>query len=280
MKIKIIFEDQDLWVINKPPGLVVNRAETVKSPTLQDWLEEQLPPLVEFEKQKSSWAELVPTDFDEQYGTPLEIFKKRLGLVHRLDKDTSGVMVLAKNPGALVNLLQQFKQRQTEKRYLCLAHGKFRVPRGNIRAPLGRANYNRQKMAVGPSGKKATTLYEVTKFYPTFKSTVIKEKFNKQQQRRLSIYQGFSLVNCWPKTGRTHQVRVHLKHWRHPLVGDEKYAGKKRAKLDLIWCPRQFLHAAELSFNHPRQQKNQKPSVSFEAELTTDLQAVVELLKS
>lgn len=274
MKIKIIFEDQDLWLINKPPSLVVNRSETVKKPTLQDWLEEQLPPLIELEKQEPTWSELVPADFDEQYGTPLEIFKKRLGLVHRLDKDTSGVMVLAKNPGSLVNLLQQFKQRQTKKRYLCLAHGKFRVPRGNIRAPLGRANYNRQKMAVGPGGRKATTRYEVAKFYPAFKPTTIEEKFNKQQQRRLSIYQGFSLVDCWPKTGRTHQVRVHLKHWRHPLVGDEKYAGKKRAKLDPVWCPRQFLHAAELSFIHPRRQRE----VKFVAELSQDLQAVLKLL--
>lgn len=270
IKPEIIAEDQDLWVINKPPGLVVNRSKTIQEETLQDWLEEQLP------ADQTDWQELVPPDFDDQYGTPQKIFQQRLGLVHRLDRETSGVLVLAKNPGALVNLLQQFKDRSTQKHYLCLAHGNFRVPRGNIRAPIDRAHYDRQKMAVHPGGRPAVTQYQVKSYYPGLKPSVIAKLFNKEEQRQLSLYQGFSLVDCWPKTGRTHQIRVHLKHWRHPLVGDTKYVGRKRSRLDPIWCPRQFLHALSLTLTHPRMGKE----VTYEAPLSSDLQQVLSYLEA
>lgn len=266
-QIEIIYQDQDLLVISKPAGLVVNRAETVQEPTLQDWLADRMTPVP-----KSEWRELVPAEFDGRYGTPTEIFKRRLGLVHRLDKDTSGVLVIATNPGSLVNLLAQFKQRQVEKRYKCLVHGKLRVPQGVIRAPLDRARVDRQKFAVSVQGRSAVTKYEVREFYSDFNS--VGHKKLESYQKKLSIYQGFSLLNCWPRTGRTHQIRVHLQHWHHPLVGDRKYVGKKRAKLDQLWCPRQFLHAVELSLVHPRNQKQ----VSFQAELAVDLRSVLKLL--
>jgi len=268
MNIEVIFEDQDILVINKPAGLVVNQADSVKEFSLQDWLKEKLA-----KENSQDWEELVPGDFDKEFGTPTEIFQQRLGLVHRLDKETSGVMVAAKNPGSLVNLLAQFRQRQVSKKYTCLTHNKFRVPQGIIRAPLGRARVDRQKFTVAPEGRSAVTKYEVVDYYPDL-NELGKEKV-KQFGKKSAVYQGFSLVHCWPKTGRTHQIRVHLKHWKHPLVGDSKYVGKKRAKLDAAWCPRQFLHATEIEFTHPRSGEK----TSFSAELAADLKEVLKLLE-
>jgi 23S rRNA pseudouridine1911/1915/1917 synthase len=269
MNIEVIFEDQDILVINKPAGLVVNQADSVKESSLQDWLEKKLGG-----KTFKDWEGLVPDDFNGEFGTPEEIFKQRLGMVHRLDKDTSGVIITAKNPGSLVNILAQFQQRQVSKKYTCLSHGKFRVPRATINAPLGRMSADRQKFAVVSDGRPAVTDYEVVGYYPDFNDLGI-EKL-KKFKKKISVYQGFSLVNCWPKTGRTHQIRVHLKHWKHPLVGDNKYVGKKRTKLDAIWCSRQFLHAAEIEFTHPRSGEK----VSFSAELAVDLKEVLKLLES
>ncbi len=269
MKVEIIFEDQDILVINKPAGLVANRADSVKELTVQDWLEQQLPKQM---MTKVAWRELIPADFNEEFGTPEEIFKERIGLVHRLDKDTSGVMVAAKNPGSLVNLLAQFRQRQVSKKYTCLAHGKFRVPKGTIRAPLGRDKNNRHRFTITSEGRPAITEYEVIDYYLGL-NELGQEKLAKFK-KNLASYQGFSLVNCWPKTGRTHQIRVHLKHWQHPLVGDTKYVGKKRVRLDRVWCSRQFLHASTIELTHPRTNKK----ISFEAELNEDLQQALSFL--
>ncbi len=267
MNIEVVFEDQDILIINKPAGLVMNRADSVKVLTLQDWLEKKL------EKETiNDWRELVPADFSEEFGTAEEIFKQRQGLAHRLDKDTSGVIVAAKNPGSLVNLLAQFRQREISKRYTCLTHGKFRVPKGTIRAPLGRDRTNRQKFTISSGGRPSITEYEVIDYHADLNEQG-QEKLKKFKKNLLS-YQGFSLVNCWPKTGRTHQIRVHMKHWQHPLVGDTKYVGKKRAKLDREWCPRQFLHASSIEFTHPR--TNEK--VNFEVELADDLKQALNFL--
>ncbi len=278
IKIEIIYQDQDVLVINKPAGLVVNRAKTVKFPSLQDWLEANIKEI----KEKSfphNWQELLPANFDDQYGTPEEIFEQRTGLAHRLDKDTSGVMLIAKHPGALVNLLQQFRLRETQKEYLCLVHGKFAMTEGLVNLPLGRRSKNRKLMAVVSEGREAVTEYQVKQFYPFLdldkvEDLVVLEQLKKFKQQRFSIYDGFSLVSCWPKTGRTHQIRVHMAHLQHALVGDKLYAGKKRVKLDAWWCKRQFLHAKKLAFNHPRTGKR----VEYQASLTTDLMTVLTLL--
>lgn len=272
LEIEILFEDQDLLVINKPAGIVVNQAESVKTKTIQEWAAERIFG-AEFKKEnKKKWQNLVPADFDPQYGTPVEIFEQRQGIVHRLDKDTSGVLILAKNPGSLANLLAQFRKREIKKSYIALTHGKFRVERGRISAPLSRSRADRQKFAVDATGRKAVTEYRVVKFYkdlaPEGKELLQKEK------KKLSLYQGFSLVECFPQTGRTHQLRVHLKHWKHPIVGDDKYVGKKRAKLDQKWCPRQFLHASQIQFMHPRTQEK----LEIEAPLSQDLENALKLL--
>lgn len=286
LKIDIISQDNDLLVINKPAGLIVNQSETTQEFTLQDWLIDYFKKnALDLDIDKKSWQNLVPVDFSYEFGTPQEIFEQRKGLVHRLDKNTSGVLVLAKNPGSLVNLMTQFKNRQINKRYVCLVHNKLRVKEGVITAAIGRSNVNRMKFVVKAEGRMAKTKYQLDQYFTKIDEEKIAVFFDnltighglteKDFIKKAKIYQGFSLINCWPETGRTHQIRVHLKHWKHPLVGDSQYLGKKRAKLDVLWCKRHFLHAAELSFKHPRSNE----LVTYKAKLADDLCQVLSLLQ-
>ena len=291
----ILFENKEFLVINKPAGVVVNRAQTQSEATIQDYLVEYLGEKVFSEKEiaqtKVSWQKLVPRDFSDEFGTPEEIWQERQGLVHRLDKETSGVLLLAKNPGALVNLLAQFKQRQTKKTYLALCHGRFTLKNGKINAPLGRASRNRLRFAIDPAGKAAETFYRVLASYQNFDWQKLKQQLGKGKteaelrilrktlKRGPQLYQaGFSLVEAQPKTGRTHQLRVHFASLQHPLVGDKVYSGKKRQVIDKFWCSRHFLHAAKIEFFLP-DGKEWENKQGVEAKLTNDLQAAVTLLK-
>jgi len=268
LEIQVLYEDDDLAVLQKPAGLVVNTARTVQEQTLQDWWMKRSGSQ---EISKEKWNSLVPEDFASEYGSPEAVFAERGGIVHRLDKETSGVIVVAKNPGALVALLQQFRLRVTEKKYICLVHGKFQITQDTIQMPLGRSSFNRTKFAVASDGRVAETAYTVLKYYPKVDSEKIAQMSDVRLLRKKmeKSYQGFSLVECQPKTGRTHQIRVHMLHLHHPIVSDETYLGKKRSTLDIVWCPRLFLHARELSFTHPRSGKR----LSFTAELPADLKA-------
>jgi 23S rRNA pseudouridine1911/1915/1917 synthase len=294
---KVLYEDQDVLVLDKPAGIVVNRAETNKQPSIQDWLATQLP-IWATAQTKADWEELIPTDFSSQYGTPEAIFQDRLGIAHRLDKDTSGALLIAKNPGTLIQLLQQFRDRQIQKKYLCLVHGDFPVPTGEISAPLGRARGDRTKFAVQADGRIALTKYQVKRHFVGMAGLIEPAKIGLGvhdpkmvefearflllppsarkllRSNRATYDQGFSLVECEPKTGRTHQIRVHMTHIHHPIVGDGTYVGKKRAKLDSLWCQRQFLHAAELSFIQPRT----KEKINILAQLPADLKLVLSRL--
>ena len=271
--IEVIFEDQDLLILHKPAGVVVNRAQTVAGETIQDWIEAHIPSVAQ-KSYPADWQAMIPDEFTGEFGTPESIFEARTGIAHRLDKDTSGVFVCAKHPGALIRLLDQFKARTIQKKYTCLTHGKFAMPEGEVNVPLGRRSSNRKLFAVVAEGRPALTQYQVQEFFPDFDTKLFEETTN-EKSKRTSIYQGFSLVSCWPKTGRTHQIRVHMAHLQHPLVGDVQYVGKKRSRLDVLWCPRQFLHAAEITFAHPRTHKQ----VTFVAPLPQDLEAVLEFVK-
>jgi 23S rRNA pseudouridine1911/1915/1917 synthase len=270
----VLFEDQDIVVIAKPGGMVTNRARSLSSPTLQDWFDSY----VQGTSFPNDWQKLLPEDFSDEYGTPEEIFSERQGMVHRLDKDTSGVMVFAKHPGSLLNLLTQFRTRGVQKEYVALVHGKFRVEQGMISAPLARSRTNRQKFAIDIEGRAAVTQYSTEKTFEGFEWKELSEKAGEAAvtiKKEARLYNaGFSLVRCLPKTGRTHQIRVHLAHEQHPIVGDEKYVGRRRTKIDPLWCPRQFLHAAALEFTHPRTQER----VRFVAELPEDLKQVIGFL--
>lgn len=281
MNLEILYEDQDILVINKPSSLVVNRASTVKEPTIQDWFVEKFGEEYftdEFWQKNPAYTAMIPPDFITEFGEPLEIWRERLGIVHRLDRDTSGVLLLAKNPGALLNLLAQFKKRQTSKVYLALVHGRLAEKSGHIVAPMSRSNFNRLKFAVDSAGKPAVTDYKVEKEFFKLKDELIPglaEQSKFKAKKIKEIYQaGFSLVHLEPKTGRTHQIRVHMATMQHPLVGDQIYAGKKRTRLDAFWCKRQFLHAMSLEFTHPSTGKQ----MIIEAPLAGDLKEVLDLV--
>lgn len=240
LNIKIIYEDDQLVVINKPSGVVCNRAESVKGETLQDWMEARVG------RPTGS-----PVQDDEHLFAE---FVSKSGLVHRLDKETSGAMVLVKTFEAYKGLKSQFMERKTKKKYLALIHGLVRPNSGTINLPIKRNILNRHKFCVNVDGKISRTEYQV-----------------------LSImYKGesvFSLVELNLLTGRTHQIRVHMSHLGYPLVSDPLYLGK-RLKSDLQWCPRLFLHAKWLSFVHPTTGKR----VEFDSELHEDLSGALKWL--
>lgn len=280
---QVIFEDEDIIVLSKPAGVVVTPADSVKSVTLQEEMKEYL----KSKPWPAEWQSQVPDTFSDEFGTPEEIFEQRNGVVHRLDKETSGVLVFAKHPGSLVALLKAFKEREVQKEYLCLAHGKFTQLNGSISLPIGRSRRDRKRFDVVPDGRVAETEYHVEQYFPHILSdkviVSVKERLGKEKMpdkwrnfaKSAKMYQGFSLVRALPHTGRTHQIRVHMAALSHPLVGDDVYVGKKRVVLDAAWCSRHFLHAAKITFMHPRTKKE----VSFESELPQDLQAVFNFLE-
>ncbi len=278
-QIQILYQDQDLAIINKPSGVVVNRAQSVKSQTIQDWFAEFLAGQ-EDEVANDDWQQMIPDDFQAQYGSPEEIWQQRQGIVHRIDKETSGVLLLAKNPGSLVNLLSQFKKRLTHKKYWSLVHGQLQVDSAKVDAPISRSPTNRHQFRVEIEGRRAVTNYQVLKVFQGFNqdelTSVLGEKDAEQiLEQRDSYAQGFSLVECELITGRTHQIRVHMKHLGHPLVADSVYGGRRRARTDRLWCPRQFLHARWLSFIHPRTGKR----VQATAPLAKELKQAVSFLQ-
>ncbi len=222
--IKILYEDDDLLVIDKPAGLTVHPAPGHPTHTLVNAMLSHL-------------SELADADDTS-----------RPGIVHRLDKDTSGVMLIAKNITALANLSEQFKSRSIKKVYLTLVRGHLKPERGVIEAPIGRDSGDRKKMSVtGESrGRQARTNYRVIRYVGNN-----------------------SLLEITPETGRTHQVRVHLAAIGYPVVGDGTY-GTKSAYLN-----RQFLHAHRLGFHLP----SSGDYVEFESPLPADLEKTLNEIK-
>jgi 23S rRNA pseudouridine1911/1915/1917 synthase len=232
----IIFEDEWFMAVNKPAGWVVNRAESVHDRTIQDWLETTYPSLYNLSPNGSN-----------------KTFLDRSGIAHRLDKETSGVLLVAKNPDSLAKAMDLFKRRLMTKQYMALAHGFVEPQKGFVRLPMARNIYNRAQFSIDPLGKSAHTDYHVSAYYTKPDAP---EHFAK-----------YSLLSLAPKTGRTHQIRVHCKYIGHPLVADALYTSKNQLPLDLAWCPRHFLHAGSLTFVHPETQVK----VTFESPLPNDL---------
>lgn len=234
MKPKIIYEDEYLFVLDKSAGWIVNEAGTVgNTPVIQSWLKE---------------------NFKYEIVQDQEV---RSGIVHRIDKETSGVLVIAKTKKIFKNLQDLFKKREVTKTYIALVHGRVEPKSGNIKAPVGRLPWNRQKFGVLPGGREAETKY-----------------FVKGNIHNLSKKEDYSLLELNPKTGRTHQIRIHLKYLGHPIVADEFYAGRKTARADRKWCPRLFLHASKISFIHP----STKKKITIEADMPKELNDSLRLL--
>lgn len=198
----IVYEDEDLIVVNKPKGLVVHPAPGNYNGTLVNGLLYHC-------KDLSGINGVI-----------------RPGIVHRIDKDTSGILVIAKNDESHNELAKQFKDHSIKREYYALVEGKFSSLEGTIDKPIGRNKKDRLKMGIVEDGKRAVTHYEVI------------EQYNK----------GVSLVKCRLETGRTHQIRVHMASISHPLVGDLIY-GSKKPKINING---QVLHAKTLGFIHPR----------------------------
>jgi len=222
--LEVVYEDDDLLVVNKPAGMVVHPAQGHRAGTLVNALLARYPGL---------------TVGDE--GRP--------GIVHRLDKDTSGLVVVAKTEAALTHLRAQFKGRQVRKTYLALVHGQPPAPEGIIEAPVGRDPRHRQRMAVVAGGREARTRY-----------------------RLLKDLGDYSLLTIFPETGRTHQIRVHLAWLKVPVVGDPVY-GRGRRPARRLGLTRQFLHAWRLAFEGLNGE-----TLELEAPLPDDLRAALQAL--
>lgn len=221
----IVYEDADILVVNKPAGMVVHPAFGHAGGTLVNAVLAHCPDLA------GVGGELRP------------------GIVHRLDKDTSGLIVVAKGDAALRNLQAQFKGREVQKAYLALVEGHVSPPAGLIDAPIGRDPRARKKMAVVPrGGREAQTEY-----------------------RALEFYDAHTLVEAHPLTGRTHQIRIHMAFIGHPIVGDPVYGFRKQRTK----APRLFLHAARLAFRLPSTGQWRE----FQAPLPDDLAAVLARLR-
>ena len=232
--VDIVYEDDTLVVVNKPAGLVVHPAAGTPSGTLANALAyhfQQLP----------------------DGGTGV-----RPGIVHRLDRDTSGLLVVAKTDAALENLSDQFRDRTVFKSYVALVHGRVSAASGKIDQTLARDPSNRTRMAVVRGGRNALTLYRV----------------------RASLDR-FTLLDVELKTGRTHQIRVHLAWLKHPVVGDETYGGGRdntiqdpQIRAQVRKLNRHFLHAEKLAFTHPKT----KEVIQFESLLPAELTSILQIL--
>lgn len=229
--LSVLFEDSDLLVVDKPFGIVVNRAASVKGETVQDWAEEKI-----HSKQCA-----IHTEEDQ-------LFVDRAGIVHRIDKETSGCLLIAKNTHSFIALQRQFKERIVKKTYLALSHGRLVPEQGEIRAPVGRLPWNRERFGILPGGKEAVTAYSVLGVMPLPGGALGADHGHKKQKRAHEL---LSIVELRPVTGRTHQIRVHLKYIQHPIVGDWQYGGRKTARSDRMWAHRVLLHAWRICFLHP-----------------------------
>lgn len=238
MEPSLIYEDEVLLVLDKPSGWIVNEAETTKNqPVIQSWLHEKFK--------------------DKPY--PILIsYEERSGIVHRLDKETSGILLIAKTKDSFENLQAQFKNREVHKKYTALVHGKVAQTSGVVKASVGRLPWRRDRFGVLPGGRESETNYKVVSVF-----------------KAVDASDFYTLVEFFPKTGRTHQIRIHAKYIGHPLVSDEFYAGRKTARKDRKWCPRLFLHASAISFIHP--EKGQK--IEFKSKLPPDLEVALNSLE-
>ncbi|MBN2593986.1 MAG: RluA family pseudouridine synthase [Sedimentisphaerales bacterium] len=234
----IIYEDKELIILNKQPDMIVHPARGNTHGTLVNAL----------------------AFHSDELSTGLGEF--RPGIVHRLDKNTTGVMVIAKNDAVQWKIAKQFENRQVNKTYLAIVHGIPDLTADRINVPLGVHPKIREKYAIRPeTGKEAVTYYEI-----------------------LESFRGFSLLKLTPKTGRTHQIRVHLSYIKHPIVADDMYGGKliypwqladtEPAVQELI-INRVALHAFSLEFKHPATEK----TVKFEAPLPQDMQNLLNALR-
>jgi 23S rRNA pseudouridine1911/1915/1917 synthase len=243
-KLPILFEDASILVLNKPANLVVHPAPSHRGVTLVDWLEDYLGPKV----------------------TGLFADASRLGVVHRLDKDTTGVILVAKTVTAQNNISKQFQDRQVKKTYAAFVEGIPKASTGVISAPIGRSQNVPSRMAVSSMGRPSETSFEVIEVFPATKSLAGAPSSSGAKE--------VSQVNLHPKTGRTHQIRVHCAAIGHPIVGDRTYGAQTKWLKD-YGITRPLLHAERLELQHPVTRKK----VSFKAPWPADMKKALALFR-
>ncbi len=228
MSIQILFENKHLLIINKPAGLVVHGDGKTDEPTVVDWILEHYPEI-----------EGVGENMFVKGKDGKDIELNRPGIVHRIDRDTSGCLVVAKTQESFLHLKQQFKDRLISKTYHALVYGKPKNESGSIDAPIGRSNKDFRMKQAGEHARGK--LREAQTTYETLQVFEDRHKKNKQ-----GLFEKYALLACSPKTGRTHQIRVHLKFINHPIVADSLYRGKRKECLGLT---RTALHAYSITFH-------------------------------
>ena len=223
--LEIEWEDEELLIVNKPAGLVVHPGAGQRSGTLMNGLLHHIPEAAQL---------------------------PRAGIVHRLDKDTSGLLIVAKTAQTQLALIRKLAKRVIKREYRALVVGRP-APRGTVEAAIGRHPVHRTKMAVVDGGRFAVTHFE-----------------------RLHSWERISLLACRLETGRTHQIRVHMQHLGHPILGDTTYMGRRAVKAsETSWIDRQALHARRLTFDHPLTNKK----IVVEAAMPDDMSSVIDRLR-
>ena len=256
----VLYEDDDVIAINKPAGMVVHPAAGNATGTLVNAL--------------LAYSSDIAEVGDEQ----------RPGIVHRLDKETSGILLAAKTAAAYRDLQAQFKTRTIQKIYLALCVGRVEPSRGLIKKPIARDPSHRQRMAVVAGGREATTDYVVQDYFETGES----DRGSGEGGDEVDAHSPFltplmipsnavySLLRIHPETGRTHQIRVHLASMGFPIVGDELYGATRRDALSRALAPRHMLHASELRFEQPSSRK----AIKLYAAIPEDMTRVIAELGS
>ena len=233
MQLKVIYKDSDVLVINKPAGITVFPENEIREKTLIDYLLKRFPNL-------------------KNVGN-----KPRYGIIHRLDKDTSGILLIAKNKKALEFFQEQFKKRKVLKRYLALVVGNIKENQGKIETLIGRSLKNRKKQRV------------YLPFEPLAKGRKLRKAIT--EYRVLQRFKNFTLIEAIPKTGRKHQIRVHFSHLGHPVAGDRIYGFKNQPRPKN--SNRLFLHSHYLKIKSPKGEE-----IEIESALPKDLKEVLEKL--
>ena len=216
----ILYEDSYILVLNKPSGVVVNKSDTSSDITIQDKI-----------------AGYIVADDEESE------FFQRGGIVHRIDKDTSGVLLIAKDIGSFKRLQKQFKRREVTKEYVAVVHGEIKDDMFEVNAPIKRNPSNRLKYAIVEGGKEAVTRFE-----------------------KLKTINNLTVLKCFPKTGRTHQIRIHLTALGHPIIMDTLYSNVLQLSEAKEKFPRMLLHATKITIKHPQSGE----MVTFEAPLPAE----------
>lgn len=231
MNIPVLYEDDEVIIINKPAGLVVHPDGRTKEKTLEDWIKSQHPKIAE-----ARVGEPIILTGGEEIQKP--------GIVHRIDRDTSGVLVIAKTQESFLNLKSQFQARTIKKNYKAIVYGGFKIPHGTIDKPIGRSTSDFRKWSA-EYGARGELREATTEYFVRGEGSASPELVESAKKKKGDEMIKLSYLDVFPHTGRTHQIRVHLKSIGHPILGDKVYAPNSPLALSFT---RTALHASSITY--------------------------------